>query len=91
MSSTTYTISNWNAGLAWGPEKGERPQPTPKELIATRAVETKDGWRGQVIIDSEIVWETEPITGSGEDEAASTFVQRQANAYVIDRIKSLFV
>lgn len=88
MNSTTYTIANWNTGMSLNPQKGERPEPTPRELIVTRAVETKNGWLGQVIIDREIVWETEPKTDM--DNAAEAAVQ-DANAYVIDRIRALFL
>jgi hypothetical protein len=88
MNSTTYTIANWNTGMSINPQKGERPEPTPRELIVTRAVETKDGWLGQVIIDSEIVWETDHKTDMENPAAAAV---QDANAYVIDRIKALFL
>lgn len=86
MSSTTYTLANWNTGMTITPQKGDRPEPTPRELIVTRAVETRDGWRGQVIVDQEIVYETEPVLG-GE---ASQTVLSEANGYVVDRVKALF-
>lgn len=91
MTSTNYTIANWNTGISLTPEKGERPAPTPRELIATRAVETMRGWVGQVIIDSQIIWESDFVVDDEDDNLpASASAQQQANAYVIERVKNLF-
>ena len=77
-STVTYTL---------GMEPGRKPEPAPRGLICTRAVETRGGWIGQVIIDTEIVYETPPITG---EEDAGEMAQQEANSYVIERVKALF-
>jgi hypothetical protein len=77
----TYTIST--NGLSLGMDTGSRPEPPPKGLIVTRGVQTKAGWIGQVIVDKEIIFETEPHEDS--DEA-----MEEVNGYVVGRIKKLF-
>ena len=91
-ATANYTIANWTTGMNISPHKGDRPAPTPRELIATRAVETKAGWVGQVIVDQEIVYETTPSRDVYEDDGrtASEAVQAEANDYVVSRIKRLF-
>lgn len=54
-STITYTT-----GIALDTATGKRPEPTPKELIATRAIEAKGGWLGQIVMSGEIVYETKP-------------------------------
>ena len=82
-NTITYTLGNSSAGFGLPVEQGERPKDPPKGLIITRAVQTKAGWVGQVIVDKEIVYETE-VCDDG-DEA-----QEEANTYVVDRVKNLF-
>lgn len=60
----------------------ERPK-TPAGLIVTRAVETKDGWLGQVLVDKEIVHEEGPYD-DGEPAI------RAANRCVVETVKGLF-
>lgn len=50
----------YSTGLVFDTKTGERPAPTPRELVATRAVEAKDGWLGQILMSGEIVYETRP-------------------------------
>jgi hypothetical protein len=57
-SNNTTTLSYSGITLATG--EGQMPAKTPKELIATRAVESKDGWLGQIIMSGEIVYQTKP-------------------------------
>jgi len=52
-------------------------------LLTTRAVETIDGWCGQVLVRDEIVWQ-----GDACDTAAEG--ANDANACVIDTIKGWF-
>lgn len=78
----TYTLGNNSNGMSISTGRIEQPK-TPKELIATRTVETKAGWVGQVIVDQEIIQEFGP---AGTQEAAA----KEANAYVVRKIKDLF-
>ena len=50
----------YSTGIAFDTKTGEVPARTPKELVATRAIESKDGWLGQIIMSGEIVYETKP-------------------------------
>jgi hypothetical protein len=85
----TYNIST--AGFQVVPTSGEPPKPTPSGLIVTRAVETKGGWVGQVIIDKDIVWESKPFTTEADDEESpSAAAQKAANERVVNTIKTLF-
>jgi hypothetical protein len=54
------STTSYSTGLTLATGTGETPKPTPKELIATRAVEARDGWLGQIIMSGEIVYETKP-------------------------------
>lgn len=78
----TYTLST--GGLSANLHNEGKPAPPPVALFYTRAVQTKEGWLGQLLIDGEIVYET----SVGED---GEFAVVQANAFLIERIKSLFV
>lgn len=49
----------------------------------TQAVQTKDGWLGQVIVDKEIVWESEAYDDS-EDAI------QDANTQVVEVFRALF-
>lgn len=72
--------------------QGGSPEPPPKGLLATRAVEIKDGWIGQVLVDREIVWESDAITEAdvGDNERPGDVAQDLANDAVLNRIKRLF-
>jgi hypothetical protein len=50
----------YSTGITVATGAGKAPERTPTELIATRAVEGKDGWLGQIIMAGEIVYETKP-------------------------------
>lgn len=78
-SPVTYTL---------GIDSGGKPEKTPAGLITTRAVETKDGWVGQVIVDKEIVYETALYMHSEENPDELAMIE--VNAYVVERIKGLF-
>jgi len=52
-------------------------------LVATRAVETIDGWCGQVLVDSEIVYQ-------GEGQPTKQDAKAEANKCVVNAVKSLF-
>lgn len=76
----TYTgtsgTTSYN-GITLTTGTGETPKPAPKDLIATRAIESKDGWLGQVIMSGEIVYQTKP---QGTPDAALTKVNRRVRA-----------
>lgn len=81
------TIStNSSTGYTLDLPAGAKPAPAPKGLLATRAVETKDGWVGQVIVDTEILYESKLYPG--EDGSADAL--EHVNARVVERIKKLF-
>lgn len=77
------TYGNSTTGYTLTLGSGTKPEQTPGGLITTRAVETKKGWRGHVIIDKEIVYETKPKTNA--DDA-----MKEVNRYVMNRVKALF-
>jgi len=74
--ATTYGSGNssitYSTGIVLDTGTGERPKPTPKELIATRATETLNGWVGQIIMSGEIVYETEPQNEDEDDELSGS-------------------
>lgn len=79
----TYgTVSGSSYGLTLSPAKSDEKPTTPAGLIVTQAVQTKDGWLGQVIVDKVIVWES-ALQEDGEDGV------RAANARVVERLRSL--
>jgi hypothetical protein len=75
-ASNTTTLSY--SGIVIGSDKGEPPVKTPKELLVTRAVEVKDGWLGQVVMDGEIVWETPGWEKAEEALGAANVQVREA-------------
>lgn len=79
MSSGTFTVNGVNLSAGSSPA----PQGAPQSLIATRAVELKDGWAGQVIVAGEVVLE-DPAWESARD------AEEWATRIVADRIKALF-
>lgn len=78
--NSTFT-AGWNG--MWLTPDTNKPEKTPEGLIVTRAVETQDGWRGQILVDKEIVFETE-ATNESQDALAAV------NIRVVTRIKKLF-
>lgn len=59
------------------------PTSTPPGLLATRAVQTKAGWVGQILLDKTIVWESAIILHQGE-------AVEVANKRVIRKLSTLF-
>ena len=86
MPGTTWTYS----GMLVDAEKGERPAKTPKELIATRAIQMKAGWVGQIIMSGEIVSETEPFQDT-DDEEGSELALTAVNQQILDAFRKLIV
>lgn len=85
-SSTTLTygtVAGSSYGISVSPEQESSRPKTPAGLFVTQAVQTKDGWLGQVIVDKTIVWEGDPEP-DGEDAI------RAANAHVVEALKALF-
>jgi len=83
---TTYTygtVAGSSYGITIAPETADRKPTTPSGLIVTQAVQTRDGWLGQVIVDRQIVWESTP------KESGDAAVQ-VANSHVVEALKHLF-
>lgn len=60
-NATTYGGNiTYTTGIVFDTAAGKTPERTPTELIATRAIEAKDGWLGQIIMAGEIVYQTKP-------------------------------
>lgn len=84
MTTLSYgTVTGSSYGITISPEQADTRPKTPAGLIVTQAVQTKDGWLGQVIVDKEIVWEGDPQP-EGEDAIQA------ANARVVQAFKALF-
>lgn len=81
---TNYTTLSGSSGMiTLSPTVSlERPK-TPAGLIVTQAVQTKEGWLGQVIVDKEIVWESDP-------KSSGDYAIESANARVVDRVRAWF-
>jgi hypothetical protein len=77
------TISTTSGGILWPQGEGQVPPSTPKGLLATRAVETAEGWLGHLIVDKEIVYQTKPHPDSAE-------AMHDVNSRVVARLKWLF-
>lgn len=90
MSGVNYTLTgnSWS-GVSVPVEQGEKPVPAPKGLIVTRAVQTKSGWVGQVIVDTDIVYESSPFLDSDSGRGSSLALE-DVNQYVVDRVKRIF-
>lgn len=72
------------AGFGIRIETGDRPEKTPRGLLNTRAVELREGWFGQIIVDEEIVFQSAVPHGRSVDAI------EEVNGRVVDRIKALF-
>jgi hypothetical protein len=84
MSATTYgTLTSSSYGLTLTPGSSDARPKTPAGLVVTQAVQTKEGWLGQVIVDKEIVWE-----GAAELEGEDAI--HAANEQVVQVFKRLF-
>jgi hypothetical protein len=86
MAGTTYST-----GVSWSlaADKGSAPKETPEALVHTRAVETKAGWVGQVIVGGAIVWESAALPGTASN--AGYDAQAEANMKVVEVFTNLFV
>lgn len=86
MGTDTFsygTVSGSSYGMSISPEStGTRPK-TPAGLIVTQAVQTRDGWLGQVIVDKDIVWESD----AQEDGEVAV---KAANTRVVEVLRKLF-
>ena len=89
-SAITYQFSPSTSALSTGAMHDEgRPKDPPKGLIATTAVQTLNGWVGQVVVDGEVVWEV-VITPTGSSSDDKNAAIQAANAQVHERVRSLF-
>lgn len=84
-STITYT-----SGIVLDTGTGKTPERTPTELIATRAIEGKAGWLGQIIMAGEIVYETEPQVDVDSDDEEIELGKHRALALVNQRIHDSF-
>lgn len=78
-TSLSYAMTSNGISLSG---QGDSPIKTPAGLLVTRAVEVKDGWVGQIIVDKTIVWEGAPT----EDEKAALTV---VNGRVVTKLSAL--
>jgi hypothetical protein len=86
MAGITYgTNYSWTVAA----DKGSTPKDAPEALVHTRAVETKAGWIGQVIIGGAIVWES--LAMGGDADTGGRAAQQAANTKVIQVFTDLFV
>ena len=81
--SGSSTITGSTYGITLTPASAESKPKTPAGLIVTQAVQTKDGWLGQVIVDKQIIWESRAFL-SAEDATQA------ANERVVEAVKVLF-
>jgi hypothetical protein len=65
-STSAANLTFTSTGMVLDTTTGQAPARTPKELIATRAIESKDGWLGQIIMAGEIVHQTKPQPTSAD-------------------------
>jgi expansin (peptidoglycan-binding protein) len=82
MVVPTFTTSTY-AGYTVKTED-ERPVKTPDNFLTTRAIETKSGWVGQIIIFSNIVWE------SLEAHETEKLALGEVNQHMVGCLASLF-
>ena len=83
-SNTFYgTVSGSSYGLTVAPARNDEKPRTPPGLIVTQAVQTRDGWLGQVVVDKTITWESDPCA-DGDDAV------QEANGRVVEAFRQLF-
>jgi hypothetical protein len=76
-SYVTYSLGNSSYPLTLDVEQGKKPK-TPEGLLASTAVQTIDGWIGQIIVDKSIVWESKFFTNVDDAmEAANQRIVKQ--------------
>lgn len=78
------TISTSASGMTLNPERRDERPKTPPGLIVTTAVETKDGWLAQIIVDRAIVFEKLLDWGDADDAI------EEANSRVVRAFRDLF-
>ena len=83
MNYTYGTTAGSSYGITISPSTNDERPRTPSGLIVTQAVQTRDGWLGQVIVDKGIVWES-AATRDGDDAIQA------ANRRVVQAFKVLF-
>lgn len=71
MSLITGTTTTLN-GISISSGSSPAPVSVPSALIVTRAVETKEGWVGQICVGGIIIWETAPKNNSTKAETEAT-------------------
>ena len=87
MVSTTSPVTiTWGSNSYSGyniPPGESKPARTPPGLLITRAVQVVEGWVGQILVDKNIPWQSEPV--EDEDDAL-----KAANDRVVDKLCQLF-
>jgi len=86
-------IGNQPMTISWGssnsysgfnvPPGESKSEHTPKGLLITRAVQMVGGWVGQIIVDRNVVWQSEPT----DDEDGAL---KAANDRVVNVLGTLF-
>lgn len=71
--TTSYNQGTMTTGMTWSPSGSPEPAKVPKGMIVTRAVETKVGWVGQIVVAEEIIWESDPRGKAHHAEEDATF------------------
>ena len=91
ISGNTWVYSTGASGVTLDVAKGERPEKAPKELLATKAVQLKDGWVGQIIMAGEIIHQTAPFVDDedAEIEAGSERALAGVNDHILARFRRL--
>jgi hypothetical protein len=87
--NTAYAINTSSSGytVPVGDIKSFR---TPEGLLVTRAVQTKEGWKGQIIVDKNIVWESEDGHRGEDDFEGEKLALAEANKRVVNALGDLF-
>lgn len=82
-SSTNY--SGFNV-----PPGENKPAHTPSGLLITRAVQVVGGWVGQIIIDKNVVWQSDTQQGEDDEESTEDKALKEANDRVVNVLGTLF-
>jgi hypothetical protein len=79
---TNWTYSSGTVFL--DAKEGERPKEASRSLLSTRAIQTMEGWVGQIIMSSEIVHETKAQESSEEAlEIVSEHIHKRIKKLIV--------
>lgn len=83
-SASTMPITWTTTGQIIDTVRGERPAKASEALLSTRAVESKRGWLGQIVMLGNVVYEVGPFKTSEK-------AMRRVNSRIYERIRLLIV